>query len=285
MEHLGEDKKINQLSPLVSVCVPAYQHEPFIERCLQSILCQKTDFDFEILVGEDCSKDRTREICIEYANKHPDKIRLFLRDEKEKAKRKGKWIGKFNHMELHKSARGKYICICDGDDFWTDPEKLQIQVDLMEKYPEASICITNTLIEGEGEKHPISLPATFSIFTPHQMRMKNYMGHISSWMMRNEMKEFHKNKVLEKSTFLDMLIFTFYRLRGNVIYIPKVTSCYVNNPGGIFRSNSRKKNHMDMYRVNWLLFYYLHKDPIHFLRSTAYQLKRYYINFLKPSNT
>lgn len=283
MEYLGDRKPINQILPLVSVCVPAFQHEPFIERCLESILGQETNFDYEILVGEDCSQDRTREICLKIADQYPDKIRLFLRDEKEKATRKGKWKGKYNHMELHREARGKYICICDGDDYWMDSKKLQIQVEVMEKYPNTSICITNTLIEGEGEKHPLGLPSAFSIFTPYQLRKKNYMGHISSWMMRNEMAVLHKNKVMEKSSILDMLIFTFYRMRGNTVYIPKVTSCYVNNPGGIFRSNSKKKNHMEMYRVNWLLFYYLHKDPIHFLRSTIYQLKRYYFNFLKPS--
>jgi|TARA_Y100000592_G_C5400444_1_gene282829 glycosyltransferase involved in cell wall biosynthesis len=281
VEYLGEDKQINQLIPLVSVCVPAFQHEPFIEKCLESILRQETSFDYEICVGEDCSTDRTREICIALADRYPNKIRLFLRDEKEKARRKGKWKGKYNHMALHREARGKYVCICDGDDFWTDPKKLQMQVEVMEKYPDASICITNTLIEGDEKDHIMDLPSNFTIFTPSQLRKKNYMGHISSWMMRNEMHILHQKKVLEKSSYLDMLIFTFYKLRGNTIFIPKVTSCYVNNQRGIFRSASKKKNHLEMYRINWLLFYYLHKDPIHFLRSMLYQLRRYYVNFIK----
>jgi hypothetical protein len=110
------------------------------------------------------------------------------------------------------------------------------------------------------------------------MQRKNYLGHISSWMVRNEMKIFLANPVLKRSSFMDMLVFTFYRMRGSIIYLPEITSCYVLNPSGIYRSNTSKQNHLYMIRINWLLFYYLHKDPIHFLRSLGYQLKRYFVN-------
>ena len=77
-EFLGTEKPVNKIAPLVSVSVTAYQHKFFINECLDGILMQKTDFPFEIIIGEDESKDGTREICIEYAEKNTDKIRLFL---------------------------------------------------------------------------------------------------------------------------------------------------------------------------------------------------------------
>ena len=107
MEYLGDSKPVNLKVPLVSVCVATFQHFKFIEKCLQSILQQKTSFDYEILIGEDVSTDGTRELCIHYAEKHPDLIRLFLRDGEEKKSRKGKWIGKFNHLGLYRAAKGK----------------------------------------------------------------------------------------------------------------------------------------------------------------------------------
>lgn len=136
MEYLGTDKQINHIIPLVSVRVGTYNHEAYISKCLDSILVQKTTFPFEILVGEDSSTDNTRSICIEYAKKHTDKIRLFLRREEEKILINGKPTGKMNNFKTRNAARGKYIALCDGDDYWMDPEKLQKQVDFLEKHPE-----------------------------------------------------------------------------------------------------------------------------------------------------
>lgn len=140
-EYGGEDKPVNRIEPLVSVCVITYQHVAFIKDCLEGILMQQTDFPFEIIIGEDESTDGTREICIEYANKYPDKIRLFLRDRKTSQlfDETGKYICRFNGKWNRESARGKYIALCEGDDYWTDPLKLQKQVDFLESNPEFSL--------------------------------------------------------------------------------------------------------------------------------------------------
>jgi glycosyltransferase involved in cell wall biosynthesis len=90
MEYLGEFKPINLIDPLVSVCIPAFQHEKYIAQCIESVLSQEADFPFEILIGEDDSTDGTRGICKKYAEEHPDRIRLFLR-KSEDPKRKKNW--------------------------------------------------------------------------------------------------------------------------------------------------------------------------------------------------
>ena len=81
-EYLGTDKPVNKIDPVVSIVVATYQHAPFIRQCLEGILMQQTDFPFEIIIGEDESTGATREICVEYAEKYPEKIRLFLRNRK-----------------------------------------------------------------------------------------------------------------------------------------------------------------------------------------------------------
>lgn len=119
-------------NPMVSVCVQTYQHAPYIRECLDSILMQETDFPFEILLGEDESTDGTREICLEYAKKHPDKIRLFLHHRENNIKILGSPTGRFNSRYNFYSSKGKYIALCEGDDYWKDAYKLQKSVDFLE---------------------------------------------------------------------------------------------------------------------------------------------------------
>lgn len=141
-EFLGDEKPINKVQPLVSVSVPTYQHSRYISECLDGILMQQTSFPIEIIIGEDGSTDGTREICEEYAIKHQDKIRLFNRDRKlsQYVDKEGH-VTRFNGIWNRMSARGKYIAICEGDDYWTDPLKLQIQVDFLEQHLDyAFIC-------------------------------------------------------------------------------------------------------------------------------------------------
>lgn len=143
-EYLGEDKPVNNIIPLVSVTVATYQHVNYVRACLDGILMQKTNFLYEIILGEDGSIDGTQDICMEYAAKYPDKIRLFLRDRalSQYIADDGRVI-RFNGIWNRMSARGKYIAWCEGDDYWTDPLKLQKQVDFLEEHAEYGLCYTN----------------------------------------------------------------------------------------------------------------------------------------------
>lgn len=139
-EYLGTNKPVNNVEPLVTVSVITYQHAKFIKQCLDGILMQKTSFPIEIVIGEDGSKDATPDICKDYAERYPDKIRLFLRDREVShyLTEDGQDFmlnGRFQKMH----ARGKYYAPCEGDDYWTDPLKLQKQVDFLEENREYSI--------------------------------------------------------------------------------------------------------------------------------------------------
>lgn len=133
MEYLGLNKEVNKIKPIVSVCIQVYNNEEYIDKCISSILNQNTDFDFEIIIGEDDSTDDTRNICKALAEKNQDKIRLFLRSEEDKIYHRGRKTSRFNYMSNLKSARGKYIALCDGDDYWIDFNKLQKQVNILDE--------------------------------------------------------------------------------------------------------------------------------------------------------
>jgi glycosyltransferase involved in cell wall biosynthesis len=106
MEYLGVDKATNRKSPIVSVCIPTFQHGIFITECGDNVLGQRTNFTFEIVIGEDDSSDGTREICIEYADKFPDKVRLFLGDGSKKMMLYGRKSGRLNHLGLYGAGGG-----------------------------------------------------------------------------------------------------------------------------------------------------------------------------------
>lgn len=123
-------------TPLVSICCITYNHAQFIRKCLDGFLMQQTDFPIEILIHDDCSTDGTTEIIREYEAKYPDLIFPLYEEENQYQQGKAAEIDFYNYRR----ARGKYIAYCEGDDYWTDPLKLQKQVDFMEANPEYSIC-------------------------------------------------------------------------------------------------------------------------------------------------
>ena len=128
--------------PLVTVSCIAYNHEKYIARALDSFLKQKTDFPFEIVIHDDASTDRTAEIIREYAEKYPDIIRPMYQTENQYSKGISNISGAFNFPR----AEGKYIAMCEGDDYWIDDTKLQRQADYMEAHPECTMCFHLSLI-------------------------------------------------------------------------------------------------------------------------------------------
>lgn len=120
------------MKPVLSVITITYDHEAYISKCIEGVLAQKTNFPIEYIIAEDCSTDNTRAICEEYVRKNPEIIHLITSDSN---------VGYIkNELRAMIAARGKYIAYCEGDDYWTDPQKLQKQVDFLESHPEYSVC-------------------------------------------------------------------------------------------------------------------------------------------------
>lgn len=115
-------------NPLVSISVITYNHEKYLRQTLDSLLAQKTDFEYEILIGEDCSTDHTRDIAFEYQKSNPERIRVLYSLHN---------VGATSNLRRTLvKARGKYYAFCEGDDFWCNTNKLQLQVDFLEQHPD-----------------------------------------------------------------------------------------------------------------------------------------------------
>lgn len=135
------NEKCKRIKPLVVIQCITYNHGPYIRDALDGFVMQKTDFPFVAIVHDDASTDNTAEIICEYAQKYPDIILPILEKENQYSKTDGS-LGRI--LRNAKEATGaKYIALCEGDDYWTDPHKLQIQVDFLESNPEYSMVVTN----------------------------------------------------------------------------------------------------------------------------------------------
>ncbi|MFN8256697.1 MAG: glycosyltransferase [Bacteroidales bacterium] len=134
---------------MVSVCMITYNHEKYIAQAIEGVVMQNTNFDFELVIGEDCSLDATRKICLDFKEKYPEKIRLLLNE---------KNLGMMpNFIQTLNVCNGKYIALCEGDDYWTDPKKLQKQVDLLENNSDFVMSFHNTKVEYDnGQKTELS---------------------------------------------------------------------------------------------------------------------------------
>jgi glycosyltransferase involved in cell wall biosynthesis len=129
-------KKLNRpLLPLASVQMLTYNHEPYIGRAIEGVMNQKTDFPFELVIGEDCSTDKTRQLVFGYQGKYPEVINVITSHNN---------VGMFqNCLRTEKACRGKYIAYCEGDDYWHQTLKLQMQVDFLESHPDYGMVHSN----------------------------------------------------------------------------------------------------------------------------------------------
>jgi len=176
-------------TPLVSICSTTYNLEKYIGEALESWLSQKTNFDYEIVICDDCSKDKTVVVIESFVEKYPNKIRLL-----KAAKNMGMMP---NYIRSLQAARGKYIAVCDGDDYWIDENKLQLQVDFLESNTDFVACLTNSYVINEltGEKkiakHQIWDVATSKELLYHDDFHKDNInlspGHVSTYIFRNNL--------------------------------------------------------------------------------------------------
>ena len=168
-----------QETPLVSVCMITYNHQDYIRQALDSILSQKMDFPFEIVIGDDGSKDQTGTICAEYVQKHPGRINYLRREPN---------LGMMpNFISTLQACNGKYIALCEGDDYWTDNSKLKRQVDFMESQPDHSLCCHLHSVLTQKALAPVhrDLPAE-SIDVRTEEYLVSPFFHTSSYFFRND---------------------------------------------------------------------------------------------------
>ena len=136
---------------VVSILCIVYNHGPYLRQCLDSFVMQKTDFRFEAFVHDDASTDDSAAIIMEYAKEYPDIIKPYIERENLYSKKDGSFEKVAYNTDY---LIGKYVALCEGDDYWTDPNKLQKQVDYMEKHPDCSLCFGNAIEHWENNHRP-----------------------------------------------------------------------------------------------------------------------------------
>ncbi len=230
-------------TPLVSVIVQTFQHELYIKECLDSILAQITNFTFEIIIGEDESSDGTRKICIEYATQYPSIIRLFLRSRENVIYIDDVPTGRHNLIENIKATKGKYIAICEGDDYWTDKNKLQKQVNFLEKNSNFSSCCheTITLFEN-GNTGKIYGQDIHNIITAENTINTSSPFHTSSFIFKKECLPDAIPSWIYKVFSGDMALFSIISKRGPIGKISEIMSVYRKHSAGLTELKNLKDN-------------------------------------------
>ena len=243
-------------SPLVSVIVNTYNHEKYIGKCIESIVSQSTDFAFELLLGEDNSTDETRNICIAYAEKYPDKIRLFLHSRENNIKINGNPTGRYNLLYSMKNSRGKYMALCSGDDYWIDEKKLEKQVGFLEKNPDYSFSCGRVRVQDEVSGKVYDRPEPPFVFKKEYLDISHYikfsLSQTSSFLFRNNLVLSEWFKEISAGDKAIALL----AIGGNKIKFHKdFFSIYRDHPAG--RSKAYHKNPRKIYdneKQMWTLF-------------------------------
>lgn len=221
-------------SPLVSVCVQTYQHQSYIEDCIKSILAQQTSFKFELLIGEDCSTDGTRDIVLDYQSRYPDLIRIFLHDRSNVIYVNGSPTGRYNFLHNLRNAIGKYIAVCEGDDYWTDPLKLQKQVDFLEKNDEYAICYHRCELSNKSFKIDQQPTNDFTFSFWQSLQKKN--GYTLSMVFRAEaIKDFDLDFYLKDLFNGDWPLECLLTLNHKGYYMGEIMGYYRIHESGISR--------------------------------------------------
>jgi glycosyltransferase involved in cell wall biosynthesis len=228
--------------PKVSVCMLAYNQERFVAQAIESALAQETNFPYELVIGEDCSTDGTRDIVIDLARRHPDVIRLNLAEKNQGAKN--------NFMRTFAECRGEYLAILECDDYWTDPGKLQMQVDALDANPSWAICfhpaqcIFHDDLPG-AEVYPVGW--TRPVATLDDLLLQNFIPTASA-LFRGGLQS--KLPVwFVDVTAGDWALHLLNATRGDIGFLPKIMAVYRVHSDGFWSGRSLTDQMSEIFRL------------------------------------
>jgi len=233
-------------NPLVSICCLAYNHAPYIRQCLDGFVMQKTNFPFEVLIHDDASTDRTADIIRGYEAKYPDIIKPIYQSENQHKKGTG-----ILQNIVFPITKGKYIALCEGDDYWTDSCKLQKQVDFMEANPEYSMCFHFADVVYENGKK-----TDYILYEDLEEREYTANEIVENWIVPTAsvlfQTKFSKNiKWDQRFTAGDIVLFLSMAQCGKIFCLGDKMSIYRRLDSGVTLSRKREIDSM-VKRINHL---------------------------------
>lgn len=220
--------------PLVAIRCITYNHEAYIRDALDGFVMQKTDFPYVAIIHDDASTDRTAEIIKEYAAKYPHIIKPIYETENQYSKRDGSLSRIMRDACI--ASRAKYIAMCEGDDYWTDPLKLQKQVDFLESHPDYSMCFHNAVIhyeDGNQEERLFSDIETRQYF--EKELTSGWLGATASYVFRRSvLLSRYFTEFVNSTKFIvgDYPLLLSCIRSGKIFAISDCMSVYRINPGG-----------------------------------------------------
>lgn len=222
---------------MLSIVVPTYNHERYIKKALDSILMQETSYSYEILVGEDCSTDGTREVLRNYEKKHPGKLQVFYREKNLSAAKYWNWA------DLARKTKGKYLITLEGDDFWLSTTKIHQQIEFLEKHPEYIAVAHNCIVVDQygnpnGEIYPECKTKEYTLW--HYL-CEIFPGQLTTVMCRN----FERQDILDKGIIEshmvpgDRVLYFALANRGKIYCMQNAMSAYrhVTQGGSSYSAN------------------------------------------------
>lgn len=248
--------------PLVSICCITYNHANFIRQCLDGFMMQEAPFLFEVLIHDDASTDGTADIIREYGEKYPDVIRPIYQTENQYSK--GKDVVLYNFSR----AKGKYIALCEGDDYWTDSMKLQKQVAVLEAHPEYNLCCHRYRIYDE-ENGKWSLDYGSSLFDNGEdgIVFDNEFNMLKSWLTKTMTVMFRRSAFLQ-SGFTeykygrDVHLF-YYLLKGSKAYCMNYDAAvYRKHVNGVWAKVDTEEQVLANYKIYRELYRDNKKDAV-----------------------
>ncbi|MET4106919.1 glycosyltransferase [Hymenobacter sp. UYP22] len=227
--------------PTVSVCCITYNHERFLAQAIESVLMQETSFTVELIIGEDCSTDSTRQIALDFQRRYPDRIRLLLPETN---------LGVMgNFLGTLQACTGTYIALLEGDDYWTNPHKLQRQVDILESHPDCNTCIHDAEeFMDDNSIPPLLFSQKFSHIlsaTEHEFTQGDIARH--GWFIPTASMLFRRSALFPIPAWVKEAFSGDYSLHllltrtGKVYYLPEVMSRYRLHPGGIMSATQNSR--------------------------------------------
>jgi glycosyltransferase involved in cell wall biosynthesis len=223
-------------SPLVSVCVITYNHVQYIEQALESVLMQKVNFPWEIIIADDCSTDGTRDIVAEYGRKFPEFIRLISRERN---------VGPgLNFVELINAAKGKYIAYLEGDDYWIDENKLKIQFNLLESDLSISMCYHKIKWENNRNSNSVEENKYSNENDPPISTINDVLDR--GWFIRSCSMFFRAEKLPPN---FELLYIGDYPL--HVIMATKGNIAFINKPMGVYRIHNQGYSEQNLQTIDF----------------------------------
>lgn len=235
--------------PLVSIRCLVYNHEPYLRQCLDGFVMQKTNFVFEAIVHDDASTDNSAAIIREYAEKYPDIIKPIYETENQFSKKDGS-LRKIMNEAIHPDA--KYVAFCEGDDYWTDPYKLQKQVDFMESHPNCSLTYhaCKNIYEDGNHYHPYgeSVEEEYK-----KIDLLNYPFQTATVLLKKEIlfSDIYNKAIATKCFSGDMMLFLSASTLGLIKGINQQMSVYRRHSNGI-SVNMWEKDKLYSNYVSWV---------------------------------